>query len=205
MEAASILAKPMAKFASFSTRERLLEAAERLLAAAGTHGTGIQQVRTEAGVSHGSLYHAFPGGKEELVTASIERSGVRMVQNLDVLFETRPLPEACEAAFIATAARLEDQHFERGCELGTPASDGHNIEAVRVVAARAFELLVDRITSAGRLAGMTDEVASALAVNIVSLYQGAILVAVTQRSREPMDAAARLARRIAEQSLPVDR
>lgn len=191
------------KFASSSTRERLLEAAERLLEAHGTHGTGIQQIRTEAGVSHGSLYHAFPGGKDELVAASIERSGIRMAQNLDVLFDTSPLPDACEAIFLATAVRLEEQQFERGCGVGTPASDGHNIESIRVVAARAFELAGDRISGAARRAGMANELASTLAVNIMSLYQGAVLVAATQQSRQPLDAAAQVARSLAEQSLAV--
>ena len=38
-------------------------------------GTGVKQIVAEAGAPFGSLYHFFPGGKEELGAETIRRSG----------------------------------------------------------------------------------------------------------------------------------
>ncbi|MER3460463.1 MAG: TetR family transcriptional regulator, partial [candidate division GAL15 bacterium] len=50
------------------TRARILEAARRVFARSGYHGTLMDQVAQEAGLSKGALYVHFPS-KEELFLA----------------------------------------------------------------------------------------------------------------------------------------
>ena len=50
------------------TKARLLEAALDRFAEQGVAATTLDDIRGAAGASVGSLYHAFPGGKEDLVT-----------------------------------------------------------------------------------------------------------------------------------------
>jgi AcrR family transcriptional regulator len=52
-----------------STREKILTAALRHVDERGVAAARLEEIRTAAGASVGSVYHAFPGGKEELVGA----------------------------------------------------------------------------------------------------------------------------------------
>ena len=57
------------------TRERILESSAELFRRQGYVGTGVKQIVAEAGAPFGSLYHFFPGGKEELGAETIRRAG----------------------------------------------------------------------------------------------------------------------------------
>ncbi|HEU5448348.1 MAG TPA: TetR/AcrR family transcriptional regulator, partial [Acidimicrobiia bacterium] len=52
-----------------STRDRIVAAAAQLYGRYGYTGVGLKQVAAESGAPIGSLYHFFPGGKEELAAA----------------------------------------------------------------------------------------------------------------------------------------
>ena len=51
------------------TRQRVLKAARSLLATRGYSGVLLDEVALEAGLTRASLYHHFPGGKDELMLA----------------------------------------------------------------------------------------------------------------------------------------
>ena len=52
------------------TRERILRAATRLFQTRGYHGARLSEILDVAHAPKGSLYHHFPGGKEDLAIAS---------------------------------------------------------------------------------------------------------------------------------------
>ncbi len=54
-----------------------MDAAERIFARKGFAATTLRDVATEIGLSHAALYHHFPGGKEELFAAVMERNILR--------------------------------------------------------------------------------------------------------------------------------
>jgi len=60
-----------------SSRERLLDAAERIFSAKGFAATTLRDISSDLGLSHASLYYHFPGGKEELFAAVTERNILR--------------------------------------------------------------------------------------------------------------------------------
>ncbi len=53
------------------TRDRLVQVSAALLQRQGLTGTGIKQILAEAHAPFSSLYHHFPGGKDELAAAAI--------------------------------------------------------------------------------------------------------------------------------------
>lgn len=68
-----------------TTRERLVRAAVGLFQQQGYHGTGVAAVLAATDLPKGSLYHHFPGGKEELAVATVEWLGAEVDTYLDRL------------------------------------------------------------------------------------------------------------------------
>ena len=64
-----------------STRERFLSSATKLFGKKGYHATGLNEIVEISGAPKGSLYHHFPGGKEQLAMEAIrsERAFVHSV------------------------------------------------------------------------------------------------------------------------------
>ncbi len=57
-------------------RELLLDAADRLFARKGFAAATLRDISAELGVTHAALYYHFPGGKEDLFAAVMERSAL---------------------------------------------------------------------------------------------------------------------------------
>jgi TetR/AcrR family transcriptional repressor of lmrAB and yxaGH operons len=59
------------------TRARMVEGAIQLLATRGVHGASLLKVLEHTGAPRGSVYHHFPGGKQELILAALDLTGQR--------------------------------------------------------------------------------------------------------------------------------
>lgn len=85
------------------TREKMIEAATRLIRTQGYAATGVQQILQESGAPRGSLYFHFSGGKEEIAAEVVRRHGesyaAAMVATLD------------QAPTVAAACDLMLTHF----------------------------------------------------------------------------------------------
>ena len=54
-------------------RKGMVEGAMALLARRGLHATSFSEVLAATGAPRGSLYHHFPGGKDQLVAEAVDR------------------------------------------------------------------------------------------------------------------------------------
>jgi TetR/AcrR family transcriptional regulator, cholesterol catabolism regulator len=81
---------------SSEARDRILDAAEALFMKKGYSSVTLRDIALPLGLNHSSLYHHFPGGKEELFTEVMERS-------------LRRHGEALDAAIAAGEGRLRDE------------------------------------------------------------------------------------------------
>jgi TetR/AcrR family transcriptional repressor of lmrAB and yxaGH operons len=170
-----------------STRDRLLDATEALVARHGYEGTGVNTVLAESGVGNGSLYHHFPGGKDQLVAASIERIGATSRDQIEQALR-RGSAAAARAMFDFTTERLIADEFDAGCRIATPLADaGSDAEVVRLAAVAAFaswtEVIAERLVAEG----WRRRPARATASAVVSLLQGGLLLARGERNRVPLD------------------
>ena len=73
-----------------ATRDRIVEASAELFRKQGYAATGIKQIVTEAQAPFGSLYHFFPGGKEQLGAESIRVSGALYELLIPAVFDPAP-------------------------------------------------------------------------------------------------------------------
>jgi TetR/AcrR family transcriptional regulator, lmrAB and yxaGH operons repressor len=177
------------------TRVRLVESAAELFSRQGFGATGIKAVLAAAAAPYGSLYHFFPGGKQELGAAALTHGGARYRDLLESVYPPgADVVEATEASFGQAADLLEGTDYGYACPIATIALEvANNDELMRNAAAEAFEswleVLEDRFTTAGMTSGRAREVA----VEIFCLIEGAVLLARTTRSSVPMQIAGRAA------------
>ena len=74
----------------------MIEQAVILLARKGPQGASFNEVLQASGAPRGSLYHHFPGGKDELVLAAMDAAGQRAAALLGPV-RGQPADKAAEA------------------------------------------------------------------------------------------------------------
>ena len=73
-----------------TTRERIVDVSADLMRRQGYAATGVKQIVTAAQAPFGSLYHHFPGGKEQLGAEAIRASGALYEQLIPAVFDPAP-------------------------------------------------------------------------------------------------------------------
>src|SRR5437016_13371310 len=86
-----------------STRERIVETSAELFRRQGYSATGVKQIVTAAQAPFGSLYHFFPGGKEQLGAEAVRVSGAIYAQLIPAVFDPAPDPVTGVRDFFAGA------------------------------------------------------------------------------------------------------
>jgi AcrR family transcriptional regulator len=104
------------------TRDRIITATGELFRRQGYNGTSLKQVTTASGAPTGSLFHFFPGGKEELADAVLRTGGAAYRELYEVIADAAPDPaRAVTDFFDGAAAVLEETGYLDACPIGTVA------------------------------------------------------------------------------------
>jgi AcrR family transcriptional regulator len=179
------------------TKVRLLESATDLFSRQGFGATGIKAVLAAAEAPYGSLYHFFPGGKQQLGAAALTYGAERYRELLESVFPVdADVVEATEDSFVRAAKLLEEADYAHACPVATIALEvANNDELMRTAAAEAFESWLAVLRERFTTAGMTAERAREVAEEVLCLIEGAVLLARTTRSAAPMHTAGRAAAR----------
>ncbi|HTD04053.1 TetR/AcrR family transcriptional regulator [Undibacterium sp.] len=121
-------------------RDRLIQTTALLLQTQGYNSTGLNQVLQESGVPKGSLYHYFPGGKEDLAIAAIEQSALAVQSALQAIVGRHSgLPDSVSAAIDYFIGELESSQFSKGCPVATIALEQAGINArIQAACQRAY-------------------------------------------------------------------
>ena len=171
------------------TRQRLISAAARLLQRRGMAATGLHEVLETAGAPRGSLYHHFPGGKNELAAAAIRHSGERISSVMEAALASAPgTPAAIRqfAAFYDSA--LSASGYRDGCPVATTALEAAALGAAEVEEACAAAFTSWESLVAARLVadGHPQNEAENLAAFVVASLEGALLLARVRHSARPL-------------------
>lgn len=189
------------------TKVRLLESATDLFSRQGYGATGIKAVLAAAEAPYGSLYHFFPGGKQELGAAALTYGGARYRELLESAYPTgADVVEATADSFVRAAQLLEETDYGYACPIATIALEvADTDELMRNAAAEAFESWLEVLQERFMAAGMTAESARDVAEEIFCLIEGAVLLSRTTRSSRPMRTAGRAATRAVAAGLAASR
>src|SRR5581483_9428037 len=123
------------------TRDRIVDASAELFRRQGYNATGIKQIVEEAKAPFGSIYHHFPGGKEQLGAEAIRVSGKLYEQLIPAVLDVAPDPATGVRMFFAGAAQhLIETDYEDACPIATVAVEvSSSSEPMREACAEVFE------------------------------------------------------------------
>ncbi|MFF3842583.1 TetR/AcrR family transcriptional regulator [Streptomyces sp. NPDC001930] len=167
----------------------MLDATQELVEAGGYHGAGLNQVIAASGAPRGSLYFHFPGGKDQLVGESVRRAGRTIGDALEDLADSSvSVAEFADAVLRHLGDRLEESGWRKGCPVATVALEtAATNDPLQEVCSEVYTSWEEALRV--RLVGRPD--ADDLAVVILALVEGALLLARTHRSKEPLERVAR--------------
>jgi AcrR family transcriptional regulator len=182
------------------SRDRLLDAAVDLLQRQGYHGTGLNELLERSEAPRGSLYHYFPGGKEQIGAEAIARAGNQVAAAVAHLLRTESsVADAVEALAGVLAAGLETSDFERGCPVATTALEvTPRSEPIRAAAQASFESWLAPLRERLDATGFDRLEAARRADLAIATLEGALVLARARRNADVLRDAGRQLRPLLE-------
>ena len=177
------------------TRQRLIEAAAKLVHSRGYNAVGVKEVCDAADANKGSFYHFFDS-KEALMGAVLAEHREKLRAFRDALPRDaraiEQLPMVYDAAAFGVLTQYQESGHVQGCPIGSVGAEiATQSEAIRLAVAEALdemtlavEALVERAVQEGDLNRETDP--RALAQRLLAYVQGATLLAKSQNDPSVM-------------------
>jgi AcrR family transcriptional regulator len=185
------------------TRDRIVESSAELFRKQGYAATGVKQIVTAAQAPFGSLYHFFPGGKEQLGAEAVRVSGVLYELLIPAVFDPAPdLVTGVRNFFAGAAEHLAETDYADACPIATVALEvSSNSETMREACAEVFERWIAAGAARHEAAGIDPVTARRLTIGMLSALEGAFVLARAMRSTEPLEVAGEAAARAVEAAL----
>lgn len=155
----------------------------------GVAATSIRDLARHTGAPLGSIYHHFPGGKEQLVTEAIQYAGDTVTAILRKELQPGPA-EGLRALLALWRHILTSSDFRAGCPVLAVAieeSAAEEIPAALTAAAAEFTGWQTLLAGALREHGADDRQATQVAALIVAAVEGATAMCRAARSTHPLD------------------
>lgn len=169
-------------------RDNLIWAAAKLFRRQGYSGTGLRDILAASGAARGSLYHYFPGGKEQIGAAAVGAAGGLVTETFAELARQADGPADFLRRYSALLVRwLEASKFRDGCPITTTLLETTPDSAVIAAAGRAVfadwrGVMEDMLHRDGWPGGQVPATATA----IIAGLEGALLLARVQGSAQPI-------------------
>jgi AcrR family transcriptional regulator len=151
----------------------------------GVQATAFSDVIARSGAPRGSIYHHFPGGKDELVDAAIDLTGTRAIRALDSV-AGRPPIEITSAFLDLWRDVLVRSSLRAGCAVLAVTVAAESPELLEH-AGGIFREWRGRIADLYIAGGMERPAAERLAMTVVAASEGAVVVSRAERSLEPFE------------------
>jgi len=163
----------------------LVLAAAELFRKQGYAATGTAEILKRSGAPRGSLYHYFPGGKEEIGAAAIVAAGKVLSGTIsEIAAEVKSTPEFLERYAERLSLWMEKSDFRDGNPVATvvletvPQSD-----LITAEAEKAYIMWIDRISDLLARDGWPKARRTATAEMILAALDGALIGSRIRRDK----------------------
>lgn len=168
----------------------MVRTAVALLQENGVAGTSIDRVLAVSGAPRGSVYHHFPGGRAELLSAAVTHATDSIVDLAQGPGHGDPAA-ALDAFVDLWRAQLLTSDFRAGCPVLAVAVDADpDLPELTDQAGASFDRWRGELSAMLAAGGMTTTSADRLAMQSLCVLEGAVAVCRAQQDIAPLDAAA---------------
>ena len=168
-------------------RERMIVSTALLMRERGARGTSLDAILEHSGAPRGSVYHHFPGGREELVREATAYAGEYVARKLERVDDHDPFGPL-QALFDEYRANLVDSDFRAGCPVVAVAIESSETGPdLTPSAMAAFDRWRGAIATSIERAGVPAARADELAIHSMAAFEGAIILSRAYRDLEPLD------------------
>lgn len=167
-----------------SARDRLIIGMRELMRTKGFAATGINELVAVSRSPKGSIYHYFPGGKDQIAAEAIRRSGDEAAGATRAAFQRHRTPRAAVRAIIEWQIdELVASDFGVGCPIAAATLDAASRPGpVREACRDAYESWQNALAEGlSRRAVLTPSTRGDAAV-LLSAIEGALLLCRAERS-----------------------
>jgi TetR/AcrR family transcriptional regulator, lmrAB and yxaGH operons repressor len=166
----------------------MLDSAVLLLRERGAAGVTVDAVLAHSGAPRGSVYHHFPGGRNELLLGAVRLSGDYIAAMVDESVAAGDAQATVERLGRFWKRALTNTDYRAGCPVVAMALDSREdipdaAELVREIFARWQKALSELLLANGFPA----ERAQRVGTMIVSSIEGAIILCRARRDLAPLD------------------
>jgi AcrR family transcriptional regulator len=185
-------------------KDRNLNTTADLFRRYGYTGTGMKQIAAEANAPFGSVYHFFPGGKQELGQNVIRRSGRMYGELFEAIVDPAPdIATGIGDFFVGAAETLRQTDYADACPIATVALEvASSSEPLREATAEVFESWIGGAEQRFAAAGISGTEARELAITVLASLEGAFVLSRATRSTEPIEVAGAAATEAVRAALP---
>jgi len=169
-----------------ATKRRMLASAAEVLRERGAAGVTIDEVLSRSGAPRGSVYHHFPGGRNQILIEALGFAGDSLTAAIDEAASRGPMPLLREFVEMWEGV-LRESDFAAGCPVAA-ASISTCEQDLRLSsdAARIFDHWREALTRSFVADGFDDREAGALATTMLAATEGAVILCRSLRSAQPL-------------------
>lgn len=166
----------------------MVDTAVELLRERGASAVTVDAVLARSGAPRGSVYHHFPGGRNELILAAIRQAADYITSRIDATVQSGDPFQALDGFVRFWKRTLLDTDYLAGCPVVAVAVDAHQDPPEAAALAREVfmqwqaklqELLANR--------GIDPARAARLATLVVAAVEGAVILCRTHHDHAPLD------------------
>lgn len=172
-----------------NVRAKMVTGAREMISQRGPRATSFADVVEATGTPRGSIYHHFPGGKQEMVLAAIDEQEEIFSHVIGGLSGSSA-PELITRLFQTCTEQVKRSNYSMGCPATATVVTAENDEQVER-GGQFFTSVVDLVTKELVTHGLSSTDAREYATLCLASMGGAITLARASRSVEPLDAVLR--------------
>ena len=160
----------------------------RLLRKQGFAATGLNQLIAESGVPKGSLYHYFPGGKDDVAAEALRFAAGLVHDTLEHLRQAERSPAGIVRAYGALLEGwMGKSGYSDGCPITTTLLEVATAKpAIAEIGGAAFAGWQAVFAEALRDVGVEEKRADELGLAAIMMFEGALILSRVQRDPRPI-------------------
>ena len=178
-----------------NVRDEMVQGAIGLLAAKGVHGTSFAVVTETTNTPRGSIYHHFPGGKNELIMDAVQSMGSVVTSLINAVDAKSPI-DVVQTFFDSWRFVLLASNFEGNCAVAKTTLGAGEDNTLREATQKVFEQWHIALMKAFVQSGCDEATASDYALVCISAAEGALILGRATRSDIAFDALTRQLKRL---------